>query len=127
VKLERQANLVADLSPEKTCIFVTHVIDNGFHRKVGEVELLLSLLPVLPLVQHRAPPLRHSLYDAAECLLQTGNADPRNRSVTMNAAFEAHPKRFKGKRLTLNPLHEAEWIIPRSTTVQNNRRLLRLQ
>jgi putative transposase len=34
------------------------------------------------------------------------------RSVTMNAAFEAHPKRFKDKRPVLKSLPEAVWINP---------------
>jgi putative transposase len=34
------------------------------------------------------------------------------RSVTLNAAFEAHPKRFKGKRPILKTLPEAVWINP---------------
>jgi len=34
------------------------------------------------------------------------------RSATMDAAFEAHPKRFKGKRPVLKSLPEAVWINP---------------
>jgi putative transposase len=34
------------------------------------------------------------------------------RSAALSAAFEAHPKRFKGKRPTPKPLPEAVWINP---------------
>jgi putative transposase len=34
------------------------------------------------------------------------------RSATMDAAFEAHPKRFKNKRPVLKTLPEAVWINP---------------
>jgi len=36
----------------------------------------------------------------------------KTRSVTMDAAFEAHPKRFKNKRPVLKTLPEAVWINP---------------
>ena len=36
----------------------------------------------------------------------------KTRSVTMDAAFEAHPKRFKDKRPVLKSLPAAVWINP---------------
>ena len=34
------------------------------------------------------------------------------RSTTLDAAFEAHPERFKGKRPSPRPLPKAVWINP---------------
>ncbi len=71
-----------------------------------------ALSRVLSVVQHRSPPFRHSSDDARVCALRKGAALTRRRAITLDAAFAAHPIRFKGLSPKPPELPTAAWINP---------------
>lgn len=48
----------------------------------------------------------------------------RTRTAALDAAFEVHPERFKGKRPTLKNHYQRSGLTPRPISLRTNRRLL---